>query len=354
MPDLLCLYYFNGEVGESHETPNAFVIPGQSSSSVTLATFVKHFPMKSVIQSSHFRFKEESSSDGYVWRDVISAEKPLPTYQNQLFAKIIRMDNEVSSKRKMRLRRKKDVFWGNGVTAATSMSSSISIAPSKTSGKSHSSAKQSSAKINANVKAQAKAQAQAQGPVEDLLTDASDFSPQGTNNDMFADFAYGSNDSSGIDIDEGSAPTAPPVTLNRQELAAKREAGVQEKVKEALEFKHEQDEALKRENSELDEAKMKHDKVLTSWGIKNNEKANIRNLLTSMHTVLWPDSGWKPVGLGDVIESKKVKLFYRKAMLVVHPDRCSSSTAEVRFIAKRVFEAVNEAYQDFLKKEGLE
>lgn len=40
-------------------------------------------------------------------------------------------------------------------------------------------------------------------------------------------------------------------------------------------------------------------------------------------------------------------------MLVVHPDRCSNQTAEVRFIAKRVFEAINEAYQDFLTKEGL-
>ena len=47
-------------------------------------------------------------------------------------------------------------------------------------------------------------------------------------------------------------------------------------------------------------------------------------------------------------------LSYRKAMLVVHPDRCSNSSAEVRFIAKRIFEAINEAYQEFLTKEGLE
>ena len=42
-------------------------------------------------------------------------------------------------------------------------------------------------------------------------------------------------------------------------------------------------------------------------------------------------------------------------MLVVHPDRCAGagSTPEMRYIAKRVFEAVNEAYQDFLKKETV-
>ena len=69
--------------------------------------------------------------------------------------------------------------------------------------------------------------------------------------------------------------------------------------------------------------------------------------------MLWPDSGWNPISLADVIESKRVKLQYRKAMLVVHPDRCSNRDSEIRFIAKRIFEAINEAYQEFLKKEGL-
>ena len=286
-------------------------------------------------------------------QDVVSGEKKLPTYQNQLFAKIVRIDNEASIKRKVRLQRKKDAFWGNGATAATSMSSSLNVAPSKTSSKPSSPTRQSSTKANASAKTSA--------PVKDLLADTSEYgSPQTTpvsNNDIFAGFENqpsASVNNSCIDIDEGPVLAAPPVALNREELAAKREAGVQEKIREALEFKHEQDENLRRENSELEVAKAKHDKALTAWGLKNNEKANIRNLLSSMHTVLWPDSGWKPVGLGDVIESKKVKLFYRKAMLVVHPDRCSAATAEIRFIAKRIFEAVNEAYQEFLKKEGLE
>jgi DnaJ-domain-containing protein 1 len=69
---------------------------------------------------------------------------------------------------------------------------------------------------------------------------------------------------------------------------------------------------------------------------------------------LWEGSSWKAIGLGDVIDPKKVKLNYRKAMLVVHPDRASNQSMEVKFIAKRVFEAINDAYQDFLKKEGLD
>lgn len=77
------------------------------------------------------------------------------------------------------------------------------------------------------------------------------------------------------------------------------------------------------------------------------------SFLFSLQTVLWPGNNWKPLGLGDLLDPKQVKLAYRKAMLVVHPDRCSNMDSETKFIAKRVFEAVNEAYQDFLKKENV-
>lgn len=59
------------------------------------------------------------------------------------------------------------------------------------------------------------------------------------------------------------------------------------------------------------------------------------------------------MGLGDIIEPRKVKLYYRKAMLVAHPDRASGMSTEIKFISMRIFEAINDAYQDFLKKEGL-
>jgi len=71
-----------------------------------------------------------------------------------------------------------------------------------------------------------------------------------------------------------------------------------------------------------------------------------------MHTVVnWPNSGWKTVNLGDVIEAKRVKLHYRKAMMVVHPDKATKFNADGKYISRRVFEAVNDAYREFEKKE---
>lgn len=74
-------------------------------------------------------------------------------------------------------------------------------------------------------------------------------------------------------------------------------------------------------------------------------------LYTSRGQVLWEGNRWKPVSMGDIIQSSKVKLSYRKAMLLVHPDKCGSLGPEERLIAKRVFEAVNEAYTLFQEKE---
>jgi len=36
-------------------------------------------------------------------------------------------------------------------------------------------------------------------------------------------------------------------------------------------------------------------------------RKNIRNLLSSVHTVLWPNSGWKPVSFADLIDFNAIK-----------------------------------------------
>lgn len=63
---------------------------------------------------------------------------------------------------------------------------------------------------------------------------------------------------------------------------------------------------------------------------------NIRSLLSTMHTVLWADSAWKPVFLRDLMAPERVKFYYRKAMLVVHPDKNVTGSAEQRFVAEKV------------------
>lgn len=50
--------------------------------------------------------------------------------------------------------------------------------------------------------------------------------------------------------------------------------------------------------------------------------------MSTMHTVLWEgETRWKPVGMSELVTPDQVKKYYRKAVLVVHPDKvqCSGS-----------------------------
>ncbi|XP_069794450.1 auxilin isoform X2 [Narcine bancroftii] len=67
---------------------------------------------------------------------------------------------------------------------------------------------------------------------------------------------------------------------------------------------------------DMDPEKLK----LLDW-IEGKER-NIRALLSTMHTVLWEgETKWKPVGMADLVTPEQVKKVYRKAVLVVHPDK---------------------------------
>lgn len=59
---------------------------------------------------------------------------------------------------------------------------------------------------------------------------------------------------------------------------------------------------------------------ILDW-IEGKER-NIRALLSTLHTVLWEgETRWKPVGMADLVTPDQVKRYYRKAVLVVHPDK---------------------------------
>ncbi|MBZ3891898.1 Cyclin-G-associated kinase [Sciurus carolinensis] len=87
---------------------------------------------------------------------------------------------------------------------------------------------------------------------------------------------------------------------------------------------------------EMDPEKLK----ILEW-IEGKER-NIRALLSTMHTVLWAgETKWKPVGMADLVTPEQVKKVYRKAVLVVHPDKATGQPYEQ--YAKMIFMELNDA-----------
>ncbi|GMJ15186.1 AUXILIN-LIKE3 [Hibiscus trionum] len=83
------------------------------------------------------------------------------------------------------------------------------------------------------------------------------------------------------------------------------------------------------------------------------KEGNLRALLSSLQQVLWPECGWEPVSLTDLITSGSVKKVYRKATLCVHPDKVQQkgATLEQKYIAEKVFDILKEAWNKFNKEE---
>ncbi|GMM34132.1 Swa2 protein [Saccharomycopsis crataegensis] len=114
------------------------------------------------------------------------------------------------------------------------------------------------------------------------------------------------------------------------------------------------EENVKAENLEQQKYLL-YDKVDAKVGQwKHGKEDNIRALLVSLDTILWPETNWKKVGLPDLVMDKKVKINYMKAVAKTHPDKIDkNATVEQQLIAQSVFVTLNKAWDEFKKKNGL-
>ncbi|XP_055977480.1 cyclin-G-associated kinase isoform X2 [Sorex fumeus] len=91
---------------------------------------------------------------------------------------------------------------------------------------------------------------------------------------------------------------------------------------------------------DMDPLKMK----LLDW--TEGKERNIRALLSTLHTVLWEgESRWTPVGMADLVTPAQVKKQYRRAVLVVHPDKATGQPFEQH--ARMIFMELNDAWAEF-------
>ena len=61
------------------------------------------------------------------------------------------------------------------------------------------------------------------------------------------------------------------------------------------------------------------DERLSQW--RKGKEGNLRALLGSLETVLWEGSGWKKVGMSELIVPGRVKVVYMRGIGKVHPDK---------------------------------
>ncbi|KAI8093109.1 DnaJ domain-containing protein, partial [Halteromyces radiatus] len=103
---------------------------------------------------------------------------------------------------------------------------------------------------------------------------------------------------------------------------------------------------LAKEESERQEKADIVNARIDTW--KRGREKNIRALLSSLDTLMWPGAQWRGAPINELLEPKKVKICYMKAIAKVHPDKLpSSTTVEQRLLASGIFSVLNQAWDDF-------
>ncbi|CAI8619168.1 unnamed protein product [Vicia faba] len=140
-------------------------------------------------------------------------------------------------------------------------------------------------------------------------------------------------------------------TEERRKARLERHQRSQERVAKALAEKNQRDLQSQREQAERSRIGETLDFEIKRWSA--GKDGNLRALLSTLQYVLWPECGWQPVGLTDLITAAAVKKAYRKATLCIHPDKVQQkgATLQQKYIAEKVFDLLKEAWNKFNSEE---
>ncbi|CAA0809967.1 Chaperone DnaJ-domain superfamily protein [Striga hermonthica] len=137
----------------------------------------------------------------------------------------------------------------------------------------------------------------------------------------------------------------------RRRARLNRHMRMNERMAEALAEKNKRD--LQNQNEQEEKRRLAEtlDNNIRCWAA--GKEGNLRALLSSLQQVLWPECGWRPVSLTDMITSDSVKKVYKKATLYVHPDKVQQkgATLQQKYIAEKVFDLLKEAWNKFSVEE---
>ncbi|KAK8580519.1 hypothetical protein V6N12_070785 [Hibiscus sabdariffa] len=87
----------------------------------------------------------------------------------------------------------------------------------------------------------------------------------------------------------------------------------------------------------------------------SGKENNIQLLLSTLHQILWPSSGWNMIPLTCLKESSQVKKAYQKAGLCLHPDKLQQrgATLSQKYVAEQAFTILQNAWAAFISQDAF-
>ncbi|OMO89520.1 hypothetical protein COLO4_19725 [Corchorus olitorius] len=105
------------------------------------------------------------------------------------------------------------------------------------------------------------------------------------------------------------------------------------------EFQEVEGETEERRRARLERHQRTQERAAKALAEKNERDLQVQREQAERH-VLWPECGWQPVSLTDLITAAAVKKVYRKATLCIHPDKVQQKGANLqqKYVAEKVFD----------------
>ncbi|RLO10766.1 hypothetical protein DYB28_003067 [Aphanomyces astaci] len=350
-------YYLQAEDGEDRSHPNAFRIPKASpGADITLADVHKHFPLANP-HAFHFRFRINSAKgDTFFWIDITSPSQVVPLVNGRVISKVLRLQRPV--KVGLVLHRKPVLKWIDSLPSkpTSSLSSVQPISSQRSNTNSSIDRPQKYSDASSSPGPPARPPPTATAP--------SSSKPSTESTESFEDFLSGGGAPSKPAPDVVDLMGSGPVSLAEMEKhkvssdgtqvynpdlvdkstksSAVRAAMEERERTKAAEIERARQDLLRRddEKAAMDNAKAHSVTVLgpkmKAWAEDNGRKKNIRTLLSTMHHV----------NMGKLLMPNDVKKVYRRAIMVVHPDKAGGRTPDQLVVAERIFDALNTAWDD--------
>lgn len=92
---------------------------------------------------------------------------------------------------------------------------------------------------------------------------------------------------------------------------------------------------------------------VNDWAFEKGttQRKNLRSLLKNYHEVLWSDKKWKKLGMSDLCDYDSVIGWYKKAIVIVHPDKNQHRDKEQLECAQAISDHIVMAMRIFKKTE---
>lgn len=343
---------------------NVFFLPPQikSQADVKIKDVVTNFPHRDSGRFFHYRFYAICDKDQKTWVDISNMTAKAPIVENRILLKVLEIEkphysklfaavskasrDEPNSQPEPRPQPREQPMNTSGQRPAQNQSRPAEErprAPSNVTSPPKTQTSQPQPQPPVNVKSPPPSSAH---DYEDLLGGdhgTTSVTKTTTTTTTKVNFSSPQNEAR---FDDDSAVTK---GMTREELTAYKEEKKAKAIQDKLAFANKiwDDENKNREEKEKAYGELEDN--IKKWAGKNGQRNNIRALLCTVHEVMWPGCEWQPLSLSDLMMPKQIKVNYFKAITRFHPDKNQSAEYRQRYIAERVTNELNAAWDEFRK-----